>query len=439
VTLIPLSRLLVEGRPDDHTVALRNGQPIHFGRFRRDVMDAAVHFKDCRRAALVCQDSYNFIVGFYGLLHAGANVVMLPNSKAGFTQTGTEEFDLLIDDSLIENGQGKAIELKPIDAERFSLNFLTSGSTGAPKKVSKNLAMLEREIMTLDALWGSNSGCGPVFDTVSHQHVYGLTFKLLWPLMAGRPFSATTHTLWESLFAELHPDSVIVSSPAHLERMGGIALIPENQKPRRIFSAGAPLSLAASQQAERVFGCRPTEIFGSTETGAFATRSQEIGDEPWKLLPNMSIRCDENGCLVLDSPFIGNEWLTTADLIEPLADGFRFLGRADRIAKIEGKRIALAAVEQSLTQLPFVKAAAVAVLQGKPIRLVAAVVPNEKGQKTLAEIGKFRFGRLLRSNLCATLEAAGIPRRWRFVNELPAKALGKRNDADICALFNEGT
>jgi acyl-coenzyme A synthetase/AMP-(fatty) acid ligase len=150
----------------------------------------------------------------------------------------------------------------------------------------------------------------------------------------------------------------------------------------------------------------------------------------------MSIRCDDNGCLVLRSPFVGPNWLTTADLIEPVADGFRFLGRADRIAKIEGKRIALAAVEQSLVQLPFVKAAAVVMLQGNPSRLVAAVVPSEEGEITLNEIGNFRFSRLLRSNLALTQEAAGIPRRWRFVSELPAQGMGKCRDSDICALFS---
>ncbi len=186
-----------------------------------------------------------------------------------------------------------------------------------------------------------------------------------------------------------------------------------------------------------VLGCRPTEIFGSTETGAFATRCQTGNDEPWRLLPDISIRRDDDGCLVLRSPFVGPDWITTADLIEPLADGFRFLGRADRIAKIEGRRIAFAAVEQSLMRLPFVETAAVAMLKGKPDRLVAAVVPNAKGQTTLDEIGNFRFSRLLRSELALTHEAAGIPRRWRFVHELPAQGLGKRRDADICALFDE--
>lgn len=435
MTFIPLSRLLVEGRPDDHPVALRNGGAINFGQLRTDVSDAAARFKNYRRAALVCQDSYNFAVGLLGLLHAGADILLLPHPKHG--SITEREFDFLADDAVVENSQSQKTELKAIDPERFYLTFLTSGSTGAPKKVSKNLAMLEREIATFEAVWGEGLKSGLFFDTVSHQHMYGLTFKLLWPLMTGRPFSATTHTLWESLFAELQPDAVIVTSPAHLERMGGFAPIQDALRPKRIFSAGAPLSFAASQQAEKILGCRPTEIFGSTETGAFATRSQEKGDETWNLLPEMSIRCDENGCLVLNSPFVDQEWLTTADLIEPVANGFRFLGRSDRIAKIEGKRISLAAIEQSLMHLPFVKAAAAVVLEDKPLRLAAAVVASEEGQTALREMGKFRFGRFLREQLSTTLEDAGIPRQWRFVDELPTKALGKQSDADIRALFSE--
>jgi hypothetical protein len=83
MTLVPLSRLLTKGRSDDHPVALRHGELVYFNRFYMDVMDAVVRFQDSRRAALICHDSYNFTVGFYGLLHAGANILLLPNSQPG--------------------------------------------------------------------------------------------------------------------------------------------------------------------------------------------------------------------------------------------------------------------------------------------------------------------------------------------------------------------
>jgi acyl-coenzyme A synthetase/AMP-(fatty) acid ligase len=435
MTLIPLSRLLIEGHSDTHTFAFRNGRPIPFDRFRADVAHAAAKFKMCGRATLVCQDTYNFAVGFYGLLHAGANIILPSSIQPGPLQVLKEESDLVVDDSVIESGHHEALELAPIDPARLSLLFYTSGSTGEPKAISKNVEMLEHEAAMLDSLWGEKSKQGPVFSTVSHKHVYGMTFKLIWPLMARRPFVAETHTLWELLLAELAPDAVIVSSPAHLERLDGIEPLPPRRRPERIFSAGAPLSWDASLQTEAIFGCRPTEIFGSTETGAFATRRRIRDDEPWHLLPGVSMRPEHDGRLTLRSPSIGPDWFTTADLVEPLADGFRSLGRADRMAKIECRSISLAEVEQVLTRISFVKFAAAVMLHGKPNRLAAVIVPSEEGRLMLDKIGNFRFGRLLRKNLASVQEPAGIPRLWRFVNELPTQALGKRRDADICALF----
>ena len=436
MTLILLSRLLIDGRSDDHPVAMQQGQLIRFKRFRADVADAAAQFKECQKTALVCLDSYNFIVGFYGLLHAGAKVVLPPNSQSGTLSALQDEFDLLVDDAAIKDKKGKTTTLSPIDPMLSSLVFLTSGSTGEPKRIVKNLAMLEREVITLNALWGKDSGAGTVFATVSHQHIYGLTFKLLWPLMSGRVFASELHVLWENLFADLTPDAMIVSSPAHLERLDGIAPLL-HQQPKRILSAGASLSLSASQQTEKILGCTPTEIFGSTETGGFATRTQTTGNEPWHLFPGMEMRCDDERRLVLRSPFVGDAWLKTSDLIEPVANGFHFLGRTDRIAKIEGKRIALSQVEQALKRLPLVKDTAVAVLAGNPNRLIAAIVPSTEGNTELSKMGSFRFGRLLRSQLVGTQEAAGTPRLWRFVSSLPTQAMGKCRDADICALFKE--
>jgi len=432
-----LSNLLIEGHPADYPVAIRHRQLVAFKQFKADVTDAAARFKDYRKTALVCHDSYNFMVGFFGLLHAGATVVLPPNNTAESLNLLKDEFDSLVNDAVVEDNKSKAAILTQIDPARLSLLFLTSGTTGTPKKISKSLEMLEKEILTLNALWGNKSGGGPIFSTVSHQHIYGLTFKLLWPLMTGRPFISEMYDLWENLLNELVPNAVIISSPAHLSRLGGLDAISPEQRPQQIFSAGAPLSLEASQQTKQIFGCYPTEIFGSTETGAIATRSQTSNYMPWKLLPGITMRSDDEGRLAVCSPFIGDEWLETSDIVEAVADGFHYYGRADRIAKIEGKRISLVQIEQSLTQLSFIKAAAVIVINEKQDRLGAAIVLNEEGIKNLNELGNFRFGRLLRNNLAKIHEAAAIPRLWRFVKELPVQGLGKRRDADIRALFSE--
>ena len=135
------------------------------------------------------------------------------------------------------------------------------------------------------------------------------------------------------------------------------------------------------------------------------------------------------------SPFVGSAWVETSDLIETTPEGFRHLGRADRVAKIEGKRISLIDIEDQIAKLPGVKAVAVTVVPGDTPCLAAAVILNENGELSLSQTSEFRFSRQLRSQLTLSQEAAGIPRRWRFMKELPKHHMGKSRDADIRALF----
>ncbi|HEV2676103.1 MAG TPA: AMP-binding protein [Aliidongia sp.] len=438
MTILPLSRLLAHGRAPDHLLALTDGVPIAYGRFSAEVASAAVRLRatGCRRAALLCQDSYRFAVGLFGLLHAGMTVVMPPNGQVGTLAALGDAFDLLVDDAFLAAPASEAPSLSGFDPLRPAFEFFTSGSTGAPKRIVKTLAMLEHEIAALDRLWGDEMGSGPAVATVSHQHIYGLTFKLLWPLAAGRPFAGEMHELWETLLDQLPSEAVIVASPAHLGRLSGIAPLARARRPRGIFSAGAPLSLSAAAEATTILGVCPTEIFGSTETGAIATRRQIAGDEPWQALPGIAIATDDGGRLKLRSPFLGDgEWFETEDLIEPVERGFHLRGRADRVVKIEGKRISLTDIEQTLARLPWTAAAAAVALPGEPVRLAAVVVPNQAGWEKLAELGRFRFGRLLRQALTETQEPAGLPRLWRFDDHLPSGAMGKRRDADLRALF----
>jgi acyl-coenzyme A synthetase/AMP-(fatty) acid ligase len=437
MSFLPLSDMFARGREPSHVVALVDGQPRDFRRFTEDIgaVTTRVTAQRHHRAALVCQGSYAFTVGLFGLLQAGCDIMLPPNGQAGTLESLRGHFDSIVDDSFVHGAEAQSTKLGP-KAATANLTFFTSGSTGAPKKIVKTLAMLDGEIAALQDLWGDSSGHGTAFATVSHQHVYGMTFKILWPMAAGRPFADETDELWETALARLTPDATLVSGPAHLSRIGGLTPLPTARRPARIFSAGAPLSLAAASATADIFGCRPTEIFGSTETGAIATRQQTTDDQPWHLLPGMRMRLTDNGCLSLRAPWIGEGWFDTADVVDPVPGGFLFIGRADRIVKIEGKRISLPEIEQSLTRLQWITAAAVTVLQDVPIRLAAAVVLTDAGREHLAGLGNFRFGRVLRHALSETQEAAGMPRLWRFVDQLPPQdGMGKRREGDLRALF----
>ena len=431
---LPLSQLLSERRQDRDPVARRGGKAISYARFAAEAagLAAEAQASGWRRAALLAQDSYRFALGLFGLMHGGCEVLLPPNHQPGTIEAMRGSFDLVLDDARLSDVRPREDRLEPLDAKKCALAFFTSGSTGMPKRILKSLAMFEREAQTLNTLW---DGEGEVFATVPHQHVYGLSFKIMAPLAAGRPFHAETPEVWETLLAGLTPNAVIVSSPAHLGRMAGLSALPPDRGPSRVFSAGAPLSTEAAHEARRVLGVPPTEIFGSTETGAIAMRQQESGETPWRLLPGLDMRTDGNGRLSLLTPFVGDEWIETADLVAPAGDGFRWLGRADRVVKIEGRRVDLNALEQALMKLPEVAAAAVIWLPGEKGRLGAAIVPSAEGRAQMARLGKFRFGRLLRAGLADKLEPASAPRLWRFVEALPSAELGKRRDRDLLELF----
>jgi acyl-coenzyme A synthetase/AMP-(fatty) acid ligase len=455
VTVTSLGRLFVSGRATEALMATRDDAPLPFGRFAAGVAHtaAAVSAAGATRGAVLSADPYRFLIGLFGLLHAGATVVLPPDGMPSTLTDLRDRFDVLLTDDPppadfavipIPEGQGDAgqhgaMAIGALDPERAMLEFFTSGSTGSAKLIAKPLAMLDREIATLDGLWGASMGGGLVLATVPHRHIFGLTFHLLWPLATGRAFASHVDGLWEPLLARDLAGAVLVTSPAHLMRLGGIERVGRGCGPARVFTAGAPLLAVHAREAADVLGVPPTEIFGSTETGAIATRT---AGEAWTPLPGIEVSANDDGRMIVRSPYgpangAGDPApFLSADRIEMTGDGgFHFLGRADRIAKIEGRRVNLVRLEEELSALPSVLDAAALVLGDAPGRLAAAIVLNDEGRARLDMIGAFRLGRELRQQLSRRLEAMWLPKSWRFVDALPRGAMGKRSDADTRALF----
>ena len=447
MSLVALSHLFPDGRPADQLMVERDGAPITFARLATDVAVTAARLdrRAVRRALLVAEDSYWFLVGLLALFQVDAEIVMPPNALAGTLQALRRADDIVLTDEpmpeveamrLAPHDGGAARALRRLDPERCRFGFFTSGSTGERKRIGKTLAQLETEIRTLERMWGETLGEAGSLGTVSHQHIFGLTFRLLWPVMAGRKVASRVHLAWENLIAALSRPEILVVSPAHLTRIGGLAPLPREIRPRAIFTAGAPLSFAAAQETASLLGELPVEIFGSTETGAIAWRQQKAPETPWRPLPGMEVGLGAEGTLELRSPFLApGEIYRSADRIEPAPGGFHFRGRADRVVKIEGKRVGLAEVERDLLGLPWVREAAVVALNERRGALAAAVVLSPAGSEALARHGKFRFERQLRQALGATQDWAGLPRRWRFLDALPRDGMGKCSAAAVEALF----
>lgn len=323
-----------------------------------------------------------------------------------------------------------------------ALVVYTSGSTGAPVPIRKQLVQLTSEVELLHAQFGTLVGEVAVHSTVSHQHIYGLLFRVLWPLAAGRPMQALRHEFPETLAPALAAGPcVLLASPAHLKRLPAhLDWRGAASNLRAVFSSGGLLEPDAAVHAGGLLGQAPIEVYGSSETGGIAWRQRNPGvGEEWTTLPGVEWGRDADGLLTVNSlPAGGSQRL--ADRVED-AGGGRFLlrGRADRIVKIEEKRVSLDAIEAALCASPLVREARVLACTEPGARqaLAAFVVPAEPGQAVLEEGGRNALSARLRTLLAAGTEAVALPRRWRYLERMPVNAQGKTTQAQLMALLNE--
>jgi acyl-coenzyme A synthetase/AMP-(fatty) acid ligase len=449
MSIVGLSDLLAGARHATHCIALQNHRPITLARLRADLAHNAqrLALRGVSRGAVVCEDGYWFLLGVLALAKLGADVILPPNGQIGTLRRLECEFDALVTDSnalrvarsiILEQGEAEAASME-FDPTRTRIDFFTSGSTGEMKRVARTLMLFEREARVLEQMWGDELGSAAVFGTVTHQHLFGMTFRIMWPLLAGRPFHSEFDVTWESLTARLQSPSMIVSSPAQLTRLSGLAPVEAANRPRIIITAGAPLPVDAVIEAAEIFGCTPTEIFGSTESGVIAWSRGARRPVLWEPLPTVEVAAGAGGVLVLRSPHAAGEgWCEQADRISAAPDGrFRLEGRMDRVMKIEGKRLSLERLEREIAALAWVEDAAVVGLGGDRAYLGAVVKLSAAGEVEIERVGRFRFERMLRSELSAIEDAAVLPRRWRFVADIPIDGLGKRRVVDLKAMLEQ--
>jgi len=443
-----LASLLLDGAAE-RPIASVHGRTINLGQFRADVASTITRIAavQCRRGLVVCDDAYWATVGIFALAHAGAETVLPPNGLPATLQALSGAFDYVLTDGAVRGdgillgpASGAASPITPMDGDAARITLFTSGSSGTPKRVAKTVRQLELEVEVVDRVLGQAvPESAGVHATVVHQHLYGLTFRLCWPLATGRPFFGRPHQFWEPLLAGVKRGDVLVSTPSHLSRLGGLLPLPAERRPAAVLSGGAPLPDDAAANAQAIIGCPVREILGSTEAGAIASRLRVDRQPPsWQPLPGVTVTRLHDGRMHVRSPYLFDaDDEACSDLIEfDGAGGFQLMGRVDRIVKIEGVRISLGEFDTRMAELDGVARAAVVVLEEDAPQLGGVVVLDADGEKELADCGAFRLGRRLRRDLAWSLAEAALPRRWRFVKQLPTGPLGKISAADLAALFD---
>jgi acyl-coenzyme A synthetase/AMP-(fatty) acid ligase len=444
VPFIPISHVLTESRPGDSMICAWKGGILVWSDFTRLIsrLTGALSSEPAESAIVACADPLNFLATLLALWHCGRTPVVPSNYRPETLKQLTLQGCREINDADIASlaGQHAPARLGRLDPAACRLILYTSGSSGEPKMINKTLSQLDEELAVQESQWGEAvSGCG-VLATVPHHHIYGLLFRLLWPLAAGRPFDCCTCANPEQLGERItcFTDHILVSSPSHLTRFPQLMELGDwNPAPRMLFSSGGPLPAETAATYRRHFGNSPVEIFGSTETGGVAWRQRQGNpdEDLWTPLPGVRVYRDTDNALLLDSPFLSHRTWRMDDAISLLSDGrFRLEGRLDRIVKLEGKRLALPEMERRLEAHPWVANAAVVPLPNLS-RLGAVVVPTPAGQSALNTYGLRGTKQALRDHLKDAFEPVLLPRRFRFVTELPDSDRGKVTHHELKSLF----
>lgn len=451
----PVTELACRPLDDRRVVAWQGGRELVHAHFVARVDAWQVVFEgraDVAQWAIYLDDPVDFAAALLAAWHADTVVVLPGDDRPATLAALVAQGCGLAGDlpggmraAALSGDGGRPMARRPIDADTARLKVFTSGSQGQAEAIDKRLIQLLSEVEALESAFGRRhlgEGVGAamptIWATVSHQHIYGLLFLVLWPLSAGRPLAARRLLYPEDMAACLGPaPSVLVTTPAHLKRLGDrLDWASARQGLRAVFSSGGPLPFEVSHHASATLGRVPIEVFGSSETGGVAWRQCEVPDTPW--LPFMDVQWRvEAGCLAVRSPRLPDgQWWLSSDRAEPAGDGgFRLLGRADRIVKIEEKRVSLSAVERLVTQTPWVREARALVID-TPIgaRVAVVGVVTEAGHAHLAQ-GRRLLAEVLRQALAESLEPVALPRRWRFVEALPINAQGKTPESMLKDLF----
>jgi hypothetical protein len=337
--------------------------------------------------------------------------------------------------SLLENPEnrftdGGGEELPRINADETTIVMFTSGSTGKPKAIRQRLTEFEADNRFILSRWGEEWLSRKLCATVSQHHIYGLLFAILLPFTAGVPFRRKRIETPEELETLRDESYMLITVPAFLKR--AVEGTHYGLKNPWIYTSGGVLEPELAEKTNRCLGFWPLEVYGSTETSGIAWRISRNGLE-WTPFDNAAINLDEEGCLVIRSPYIKDPaGFTTADLAEILPDGrFILKGRSDSVVKIEEKRVSLSEVAERLRESALVSDVCVIALKAGRQYLAAALVLNTQGEQQFLNWEKFEINRWFREYLSRFLEPAAVPKRWRYVQSLPMDTQGKKKKEAI--------
>ncbi|MCL2066639.1 MAG: AMP-binding protein [Treponema sp.] len=466
---IPLSKFSSNSRKADHVLcyegAWRDGKYKTWKDFLEDTacLRHALQNSSAKSFILHVEDCWYFLCAFTALLQCGKEIWLTANITPAYIDEITAEGSIgflsdikishkessgeflfvpsiLEDHNLRNQLKGLGYEAAPsINPDETEIIMYTSGSTGRPKTVKQRLTEFEMDNSFILSKWGDEWLSRKTCSTVSQHHIYGLLYNILLPFTAGVPFRRTRIETPEE-FEKLNDESyMIITVPAFLKRAVEFKLVEGGTfglKDPWIYTSAGVLEPDLAERTNELFGFWPLEVYGSTETSGIAWRTSRDGLQ-WTPFDNAAVTLNDNGCLVIRSPYIKDPaGFATADMAE-IINGGKFLlkGRSDSVVKIEEKRISLKEVEDRIRLTAFVSDVCVIAMEDRRQYLAAAVVFNDEGKKHFRDWEIYEINQWFKNFLLRFLESVAVPRKWRYVQAFTLDAQGKNKKEAVQALF----
>lgn len=273
-----------------------------------------------------------------------------------------------------ENDINKFENIQEINTKSQVL-FFTSGSSGFPIGAFKSRANLEEEVLVLKELI-KDKNIKRVVVSVPFVHIYGILAGLLLPLYLDDTTLIVKDDFlpYELLQEASVENTLVITTPVFIKAL--VKLNESKNLNSTIFiSSTAPLDADSVASFEKKFQTNLMQLFGSTETGGIAYKFS--ASSKWKPLEKVIVSLD-NDKLCIKSPFISSFILdkkiiklenkfTTEDIIELEKDGFKLIGRSNKIIKIAGKRISAMQIESILKDIESIDEAIVELVYKKEL------------------------------------------------------------------------
>ena len=391
-----------------------NLKNFRFADDSRDVFDACLGVaaflekNGIKELQIYLDDAFKFYAAFFGSLLAGAAPYVLakPVYEPNLTAVNDENFS-----NFLSSKPANGLKFDP--QAKFYLQ--TSGSSGKSKMIEKSLAQMIKESEYL-ACELNFSAQNTFFSSVSHRHMFGLTFKVFLPLVLGASVIADELNYPEAILGLELANHVFIASPVLLGALVQSPAASALKSLSGIVSAGSPLKKELRDELGKICDARIIEIYGSTETGIVA-RDEGCG---LRLFGAVNAGLDGRGALNVSSPWC--EFFQTNDAAS-IDDGRLTLqGRIDRIVKLNDKRVSLESIEAKLLESGLL-ADCYCAPHPKFKRIAALLELNDEGLKKFRKIGKKGVAAELKELL--RLEFKNSVRYFKIVEKMPRNQQGK--------------